>query len=104
MAGGAVDFASAQIPGLVRSARPVAPALWPPCGCLTRCILARMDTLSAEHGPTTGHRPGPAPALLGVVALGATYGVTQSWIAALAAAVASAAAVHATLKARTRRG
>jgi hypothetical protein len=63
-----------------------------------------MDTLSAERGPTAGRRPGSAAALLGVMGLGATYGVTQSWIAALAAAVASAAAVHATLKAKSRRG
>ena len=33
-----------------------------------------------------------------------TYGVTQSWIAALVAAVAATAAVHVTLKAKSRRG
>jgi hypothetical protein len=65
---------------------------------------AAMQTASADHGPKGARQQGSAPALLGVVGLGATYGVTQSWIAALAAAVASTAAVHATLKAKSRRG
>ena len=65
---------------------------------------AAMQTVSAERGRKGARQRGSAAALLGVVALGATYGVTQSWIAALAAAVASTAAVQATVKAQSRRG
>lgn len=60
-------------------------------------------TPSAEQGSTGERYPGGASVLLGCVALGATYGVTQSWFAAIAAGVASTAAVHATVKAKSRR-
>ena len=62
------------------------------------------QTASAEPGRKGARQQGSAAALLGVMGLGATYGVTQSWIAALAAAVAATAAVHVTLKAKSRRG
>ncbi len=65
---------------------------------------AAMETVSAERGQKGARQQGSVPALLGVVALGATYGVTQSWIAALAAAVVSTAVVHATVQAQSRRG
>ena len=65
---------------------------------------AAMQTVSADHGRKGARQQGSSPALLGVMALGATYGVTQSWIAALAAAVASTAAVQATVKAPSCRG